>query len=169
MTDVRNVEAECHICGTKYQALDILSWNENLSGAMPENKSACPNCGAPFRKKVNPSIGTAKDVLMRIIGSKEDAAELLFDFSLNDSDIDEWKKIMLEMDYEEWGRNSEEFQKSLSDLSEEQINVFKKNEAIRKELEELKQKGKIREIIEEVANIAKEKIKEEKDKYISTK
>lgn len=169
MTDVRNIEINCHICGTKYQGLDILSWNESLSGPMPENKTACPNCGAPFRSKVNPSIGTAKDVLMKMIGSKEDAVKLLFDFSLNDSDVEEWKKIMLEMDYEEWRKNSEEFTKSLGGLSEEQVDSFNKNDAIRKELEELEKKGELQEIIEEVSNIAKGKILEEKNKHTLAK
>ncbi len=167
MTKVKKEKIKCHICGTEYEGLIVHSWNEQLSGPFPKDKYkiSCPKCGAPYRTKINPSVGTAKDVLMEIVSSPEKAGDLLFRLSLTEEDVDRWKKIMLEMDYEEWEKHNLEFRKDMKDLSENSSARLDKNSKKRDELAKLKQEGKIQELIEKVVSAAKQKIKEEKNKY----
>ncbi len=168
MTKIKKEKIKCHICGTEYEGLIVYSWNEKLSGPFPKDKYkvSCPKCGAPYRVKINPSIGTAKDILMKIALNQEEAGELLFHLSLTEDDIDRWKNIMLEMDYEEWRKHDLEFQKNMKDLSEDDGARLNENSSKRDRLAKLKQTGMIQELIEKAVNMAKEKIKEERSSYL---
>lgn len=167
MTKIRKEKIKCHICGTEYEGLIVYSWNERLSGPFPKDKYklSCPKCGVPYKAKMNPNTGTAKDILKKIISSQEEAVRLLFDFSLMEEDVDRWKNIMLEIDYEKWEKHDWEFRKSMKDLSENGRARLDENSNTRDELAKLKHEGKIQELIEKAASAAKEKIKEEKDTY----
>lgn len=167
MTKIEKEKIQCPICGTEYEGFIVYSWNEQLSGPFPKDKykSSCPKCGAPYRAKTTPSVGIAKDVLIEMISNPKAAGELLFDLSTTEDDLDKWKNVMLDMDYEEWRGNDLELQKSMGNLSENDRVKLDEDSKKREELAKLKQDGNIQELIEKVASIAREKIKEEKDTY----
>lgn len=167
MTKVVKEKIKCHICGTEYEGLIVHSWNQQLSGPFPRDKYkiSCPKCGVPYRAQINPSIGTAKDILMKMVTSPEEAGEFLFELSLTEENADSWKNLMLEMDYEEWEKHDIEFRKSTGNLSENSRSKFDENSRKREAFAKLKQDGKIQEIIEKVVGVAKERIKKERDTY----
>ncbi len=167
MTEIVRKKLKCHICGTEYWGLVVRSWNERLSGPFPKEKYKliCPTCGAPYRTKISPSIGIAKDILMKIISNPEEAAAILFKYSLTENDVDEWKKVLLEIDYKKWKRHDLECREKTKNPSESEITEFQDNFKKIEQLSQLKEAEKIQEIIERVVSLAKEKIREEKEKY----
>jgi hypothetical protein len=170
VTKVQKEKIQCHICGVEYEGLIVYSWNEQLSGPFPKDKYkvSCPKCGVPYRAKINPSVGTAKNFLMKMISNPEEASELLFKLSLTEEDLNRWKNIILEIDYEEWEKHDLEFRKSMKHLSENEAAKLDENSQKREELARLKRDGKIQEIIEKTVGLARKKIKEEKDLYLAS-
>lgn len=172
MTRLNLKKISCHICGTKYEAIVISSWNEKISGKMPKDKTACPKCGVPYKPKLNLSVGA--EILINIIENKEKAVETLFDFSIDESDVEKYKKMMVDVARNKLEESSEEFLKHYADnLSKDKLKYFKEhfekqNIGIKK-LKKLQENGKLENLIEEITAVVKEKIKEEKIKYSPTK
>lgn len=89
MTRIIEVTNVCHICGTEYSGSVLASWNTRLP--KPEIKPlACPKCGAPYKPGVKLQVGMAKEVLLRLLESKDAATDTLFRFSRTVNDLNEW-------------------------------------------------------------------------------
>lgn len=161
MTNLKKEQIECHICWTIYEWTIITSWNTQLSGKFSNDyKIVCPKCQAPYRSKSNPNIWTAKGILTEMLSSIEKASKLLFELSITEWDIDKWKELMLEMDYKEWKKLSEEFRNKHNKLNTK-FEVSKIEKLIG-----LKKEWKIETMISNVVILAKKKIIEEKKLFI---
>lgn len=154
MTKITKENVVCHVCRKEYEALMIYSWNSTLSGMEIPEKPSCPHCGAMYKRKITPSIGTAKDILMKMLTNADEASEDLVKYSIEISDLKRWEEVMKNMDYKAWENNNNK--------KKEMVNI--KEIVLRKELKDLKDKEEIDAMIDRLIDITKEKINK-KNKY----
>lgn len=166
MTRIKDVKITCHICGTEYEGSVLMSSN-SMMGAPDIKPLACPKCGAPA-KQVHPETHSAAttDILTALLKDKNKAVAILCEYSRNDTDVDEWVKMMKERNLNEWEKSNEDFLKDAeTNKMESYAGEFKGQAEKIERLKELSESGNLASKIDEIASEAKKCLEEEKSKY----
>lgn len=119
MTQVEHIKTKCHVCGTDYEGPVLIFWNPLLGKKPDIGPLTCPKCKTPYRSKVEPNIGNAKDILYASLEDAGKAADWLFSFCHSIADLRKWEKLLKEINYEDWKKTDEEFAKDFPENTAE--------------------------------------------------
>ena len=179
MTTIRDVNAVCHICNTKYSGKQVGSWYSGLP--KPEIKPLkCPGCGAPYRPGVKPHVGMAKEILQNLLESKEKAVGNLFQYSRTKNDLTEWVDYIRAYaspdNFKEWLEFEEKFvrntwngiqtqQKGKPGASQTPEEEIEKQQEKARKVEEMFNSGNLPNLLDEIKKEVEAKLDEELGKY----
>ncbi|NMB69746.1 hypothetical protein GYA27_00890 [candidate division WWE3 bacterium] len=155
MTKIQSTKTICYICGTEYEGNVVASTYSSLP--QPNIKPlVCPKCGAPYKMHIGLQVGMAKEILLNILKSDEEAEKVLYSFVRTDKELNEWsdylKKYATESNMDEWRR------------FDAQIKNTSKAEEISK-IENLIKNNALNEAIDRITESTREKVKENMLKY----
>lgn len=150
MTVVHKIQATCHVCGTKYEGLELHSWFSAFP--KPDIKPlACPQCHTPYKCRIGPQISLVCGLLPKIESDPLSIASTLVEYSLSQSDVELWRSAFLNLD--EILEAAVRYMATIRDYTMKE--KMEREVDMIKHLQDLAREGKYQRIVGEIIDFAK--------------